>query len=177
MKFSFALSSLLVGSALGSSNAELNHQHRRSFTTGVTSAEQEEDITPSVYDATIPDIPRALKKKAKGTGAKEPKAPKSTKKPKVPKGAAAPGKEPKSAKGSGAAVTASPSAQTTSQTTSLPTDELTSYALLTLKAGFTNGNDILSDWDSTTEPCSGDDSNWTHITCSAGKVTNIILGK
>ena len=99
---------------------------------------------------------------------------KSTKKPKVPKGAG--GKEPKSAKGSAAAVTASPSAQTTSQTTSQPTNELT-YALLTLKASFTNGNEILSDWVSTTEPCSGDDSNWTYITCSAGKVTQIILGK
>ena len=183
MKFSFALSSLLVGSALGSSNAESNQHLLRSVTASSVTSEQE-DIT-SIHHATIPDIPRVLKK-AKGT-AKEPKAPKSTKKPKVPKGAAAPGKEPKSAKGSGTAVTASPSAQTTSQTTSQPSlsspptvdpcADISSQkeALLALKAGFNNGDAIYSDWDSTTDPC---DNLWTGITCNgSGEVITIDLRK
>jgi hypothetical protein len=36
---------------------------------------------------------------------------------------------------------------------------------------------VLSNWDGETEPCSGDTSNWTGITCSSGDVTEIDLCK
>ena len=51
-------------------------------------------------------------------------------------------------------------------------------ALLALKAGFANGYVELSNWVSTTEPCTEDTSNWSKISCNSdGKVTEIDLRK
>ena len=47
-------------------------------------------------------------------------------------------------------------------------------ALLAIKAGFTNGDTVLSNWDGETEPCT---AGWTGITCSSGDVTEIDLCK
>ena len=187
MKFSFALSSLLIGSTTVGASApaadeSIQHLHFSSAATASAGGDgtiASEDITFAHDFTTVSDVPRALKK-AKGT-AKEPKAPKSTKKPKVPKG----GKVPKSAKG-GLVATSSPSSQSTDQLTSqltvnkCATDGIIDQkdVLLALKAGFTKGDSVLTDWDSATEPCEGDTSNWSDITCnSAGEVTTINLGK
>jgi len=45
-------------------------------------------------------------------------------------------------------------------------------SLLALKAGFTNGGAVLTDWVSTTDPC---DVPWNGITCDGDKVTQITL--
>lgn len=129
------------------------------------------------------DIPRVLKK-AKGS-AKETKAPNSGKKkePKVPKSK---NKVPKSSKGS-ANASPPPPPQTTSQPSLNATDDpcvvnsinTQKDALLDLKAGFKNGGTQLIDWNSDTEPCSDNASNWGDtITCNSdGQVTEIVLCK
>ena len=157
-KFFSAL--LLFSSAVIGSSDELTQHRLRSVSVAL------EDVT-SAHDANILDdvLPRELKKKKK--------------RPKVPK-------KPKSAKG--LATTFPPSTQPTEKLTSQPSVSSQPTApcaaisdqkdaLLALKAGFTNGGTELSDWDGDTEPCSGDTSNWTRITCSSGGVTGIILSK
>jgi hypothetical protein len=170
MKFLFSsttLSLVLVSrpsSIAGSSDAAESNRHLQHDSVSMAS---EDDITSSVtmIDATIHGIPRVLKKKAKGT-AKEPKR----------------GKVSKLAKGS-ASPSSPPTSQDSSQPTSPPTGPCASIsdqkdALLALKAGFTNGDTLLSDWSDSTKPCSGDTSNWVGITCnSSGEVTEIKLGK
>ena len=183
MKFSFALSSLLIGSTVGGSTPadESTTQHFRFSSAATTSSGSggtitSEDITFARDSTTVSDVPRVLKK-AKGM-AKEPKAPKSTKKPKVPKG----GKAPKSAKG--LLATSSPSFQSSSQSTGqLTINECAADgiidqkdALLALKGGFNNGNTVLNDWSSDTDPCDGD--GWTGITCNdGGEVSDINFSK
>ena len=169
-KFFSAL--LLFSSAVIGSSAELTQHRLRSVSVAL------EDVT-SAHDANILDdvLPRELKKKKPkgGTAPKKPKVPKSTKAPKVPKSGH---KKPKSAKG--LATTFPPSTQPTEKLTSQPTAPCAAIsdqkdALLDLKAGFTNGGTELSDWVTTTDPCTGP---WTGITCdSDGKVTSIDLCK
>ena len=177
-KFFSAL--LLFSSAVIGSSDELTQHRLRSVSMAL------EDVTSAHADANILDVlPRELKKKKPkgGTAPKKPKVPKSTKAPKVPKSGH---KKPKSAKG--LATTFPPSTQPTEKLTSQPSVSSQPTApcaaisdqkdaLLALKAGFTNGGTELSDWDGDTEPCSGDTSNWTRITCSSGGVTGIILSK
>jgi hypothetical protein len=118
----------------------------------------EEDVTSArATDTTVHGISRVLKKKAKGT-AKEPKR----------------GKVSKSAKGS-----ASPSFQPTSPPTDDPCASISDQkdALLALKAGFTNGDDKLTDWIDSTDPCEGDTSNWSYITCNSSVTSNFKILK
>lgn len=48
-------------------------------------------------------------------------------------------------------------------------------ALLALKDGFENGDTVLIDWGSDTDPCDENTSNWSYITCVSDKVTVISL--
>ena len=122
----------------------------------VSTASEEDALASTRVDATGSDeLPRALRKKRK----------------KNPKG----GKVSKSAKGS---ASSSPSSPPTSQDPCVVEGISTAKdALLALKAGFTNGDDKLSDWIDSTDPCTGDTSNWENITCSGGEVTEIGLSK
>ena len=148
---------LLFSSAVIGSSDELTQHRLRSVSVAL------EDVT-SAHDANILDdvLPRELKKKKK--------------RPKVPK-------KPKSAKG--LATTFPPSTQPTEKLTSQPSVSSQPTApcaaisdqkdaLLALKAGFTNGGTELSDWVTTTDPCTGP---WTGITCDGSDVTQINLCK
>ena len=168
MKFLFSSSSLIslllvdpssfIAADSSTVAFESSNQHLHDSVSMVS-----EDITSFVRDVTTPDVLRVLKKKRK----------------KKPKGGNH--KDSKSAKGSSA--TLSPSPQPSPQESSQPTDPCASIitqkdALLALKAGFTNGNDKLSEWSSDTEPCNGDTSNWgATITCISGEVTIISFSK
>jgi hypothetical protein len=155
-KFFSAL--LLFSSAVIGSSDELTQHRLRSVSVAL------EDVTSAHADANILDdvLPRELKKKKK--------------RPKVPK-------KPKSAKG--LATTFPPSTQPTEKLTSQPSVSSQPTApcaaisdqkdaLLALKAGFTNGGTELSDWVTTTDPCTGP---WTGITCDGSDVTQINLCK
>jgi hypothetical protein len=78
-------------------------------------------------------------------------------------------------------TTANPTSQpTTANPTSQPTADPCTViatqkdALLALKAGFANGDTVLTDWVSATDPCDGP---WDGIICSDGEVTEISLSK
>jgi hypothetical protein len=107
-------------------------------------SEDDDDVTSAHADAPVHGISRVLKKKRK----KNPKG------GKVSKSAKSLGKVSKSAKGvcSEAAILSQKA------------------ALLALKEGFDDGDEKLANWVDSNEPCSGDFSNWSYITCKVGKV-------
>ena len=148
----FVLFPLTIVPTIGSAEVIQHDLH------SVSTASDVDALASTRVDATGSDeLPRALKK-AKGT-AKDPKS----------------GKVSKSAKGS---ASSSPSSPPTSQDPCVVEGISTAKdALLALKAGFTNGDDKLSDWIDSTDPCTGDTSNWGGITCSGSEVTMIGLCK
>ena len=156
----FVLFPLLSVPTIGSAEVIQHDLH------SVSMVSEEDALASTHVDATGSDeLPRALKK-AKGT-AKDPKS----------------GKKSKSAKGS---ASSSPSSPPTSQDSSQPTSQDSSPptvdpcvvesintpvdALLALKNGFDNGDENLSDWIDSTDPCTG----WTGVFCTEGKVTELI---
>ena len=160
----FVLLPLTIVPTIGSAEVILQHDlHSVSMASeeNALASTRVDALASTRVDATGSDeLPRALKK-AKGT-AKDPKS----------------GKGSKSAKGS--ASSSPPTSQESSQPSDDPCASISTEkdALLALKAGFTNGEDQLSDWIDSTDPCTGDTSNWgDHITCSGGEVTEIDLGK
>jgi Leucine-rich repeat (LRR) protein len=107
-------------------------------------------------------VPRVLKKKKK-----RPKAAKSKK----AKSAVLTTPQPSSPGSTNAVTTPQPSSQPTNGP---PCAVITNQkdALLALAAGFTNGDTVLADWDSSTDPCT---DTWTGITCDGSDVTEISL--
>ena len=177
MKFLFSstvLSLLLVDSSssiAAESSAAVAESSNQHLHDSVSMAS--EDITSFVRDVTTSDVLRRVLKKKRNK-----KNPKGGKVSKSAKGSASPSAPPTSQESS------QPSPQESSQPSlsSQPTDPCASIstevdALLALKAGFTNGDDILSAWSSDTEPCTGDTSNWgANISCFSGQI-GVFLSK
>ena len=185
----FVLFPLLIVPTIGS--AESAEHLPRSVSTTMESEDVVVTSTRRAGNTTVPEtVPRVLKK-VKGT-AKDPKGGKNPKSAKgsVTESPSIPTTSQDSSKGT---VTESPSAPPTSQDSSQPsvssqpssppTEQCapistTKDALLALKAGFTNGTLVLTDWDIDTDPCTNDIPNWGGVTCSiAGEVTEIALSK